>query len=181
MKDDDQAFEDELRELVPAKLDPILWDSALQEDRSDESRDVVPGSETEAVRPFAGIGHWAMAALFCLLGVACVWLLQDAFTDFGPSADSHPQQLSRVADAIGDQNAGELPSIAGSTFQPVGLRRLFVDARDDGVVSVVGDVPYRQVRYQLLDRFEWNNPRDGSEIQMIVPREEIFLLPVVTY
>lgn len=67
------------------------------------------------------------------------------------------------------------------TFRPFEVENHLVDAADDGIIAMIGDVPFRRVRYQLIDSYTWKNDADGASIRMAVPREEILIIPVSTY
>jgi hypothetical protein len=52
---------------------------------------------------------------------------------------------------------------------------------DEGLVFMANGTAARQYRYQFLDRVVWKNPEDGSVMEVEVPREEVFLVPVQTF
>lgn len=74
-------------------------------------------------------------------------------------------------------------SIEASTkgeFVPVKTKNIFEGVRDEGVFLSEDQIPVQGIRYQFSESFLWKNLQDGSEIEIKVPREHLFLLPVKT-
>ncbi len=75
-------------------------------------------------------------------------------------------------------DATQLPTSA--TFVPVRAENVFQGAQDEGVYFTDERVPVRQIRYQFSNSFRWENPQDGSTIEMTVPQEKLFIVPLRT-
>ena len=56
-----------------------------------------------------------------------------------------------------------------------------VDAVNEGIIQIDGRRPYRSVRMQVIDSYEWAQPNGATRVQYQVPREERFLVPADIY
>ncbi len=185
MKDDslsDLEFENELRALSPVSVEADVMAAWLNEIKVPDPNASTPGVRLKACAEEGSRGRWmlrsawALAALFCLAGFVVGMLLLN-FSDA-------PQEKSERAMAPPDPTLDPIvrrPLFSDLAFEPNALENRFVAVSDDGVVGVLGEVPFRRVRYQLADSYQWSNTEDGSRLEMIVPREEVLLLPLVTY
>ncbi|MCP5515964.1 MAG: hypothetical protein H7A45_01750 [Verrucomicrobiales bacterium] len=123
---------------------------------------------------------------FCLpLAAAAVFvaLLTPLLND--PEADTPPEEKQLAA-----TNTRAVPNVArppDATPNPAGsLRRVgeanyLYGAADEGVVYGDGDTPYRRIRYQFLDTSEWQDEASRAVVRVIVPREDVLLLPMNVY
>jgi len=66
-------------------------------------------------------------------------------------------------------------------FRPIRAENALLSRVDDGLVTLEGGMPARRYRYRFLDTITWENPRDGAQVEMAVPREELVLVPVRTF
>jgi hypothetical protein len=66
-------------------------------------------------------------------------------------------------------------------FRPVHAENRLQNKVDEGIVFLRNGLPARQYRFEFVDRVVWENPRDGSTMEMEVPREEVVLVPVRTF
>ena len=174
----DTDFEKELLALIPSAVDPDVmnrWLADIQEADTNAPKPQAErrGESDENSRSYLGFGlSMPLAALVCLTGFIAGLL----FLDFSETSGERPSaSIPRLGKALGP------PLFQDLSFEPNTLENRFVSVNDDGVVGVLGEVPFRRVRYQLTDSYQWKNPEDGSRLEMIIPREEILLLPVVTY
>ena len=106
-------------------------------------------------------GMAAAAALFLGVGVA-----------FWTGSLSLPQEEPPTA-------RGTVAADEG--FRPVHAENRLQNKVDEGIVFLQNGLPARQYRFEFVDRVVWENPRDGSKMEMEVPREEVVLVPVRTF
>jgi hypothetical protein len=115
---------------------------------------------------------WLLAALVCLTGFLGALVVRQGWNEIKTNATQVEGLTGNVTDP---------PLLADLAFSPSSIENRFVGASDDGIIGAVGDVSFRRVRYQLMDTCHWANPEDGSSLEMLIPREEVLFLPVVTY
>jgi hypothetical protein len=115
-----------------------------------------PAQRSLAARIFGGLG-WAAAGAAAAIAVL-MWL---------------PHFRQSAASGGGSQSVAE-----GGSFQATESERELVDATDDGVRYVDGEEPMRQVRYTYVVRHIWTNAATGARVEVEVPREDVFLMPV---
>jgi hypothetical protein len=65
-------------------------------------------------------------------------------------------------------------------FVPLHTENIFEGVHDEGLFLTNDKVPVQSVRYRFSDSFKWKNTQDGSVIEMTIPSERLFLLPVHT-
>ncbi|MCC5840182.1 MAG: hypothetical protein JJT96_08660 [Opitutales bacterium] len=109
----------------------------------------------------------ALAALMTL-GVGSWWLLQSA-----PEPTAAPPSPAMIADRQED------PASFG--MRAVRMEQHLANRIDDGVFIMGDRIGVQQFRYQFVDTVIWEDPRDGSTIEMSVPREEIVLVPLAAF
>jgi len=63
-------------------------------------------------------------------------------------------------------------------FDPVSSKQILTDAVEEGVFLNENNEPVRQFRYQFVDSVTLKNRNDGALYSMMVPREEVVLVPV---
>ncbi|MFL2480809.1 MAG: hypothetical protein ACJ0K4_14790 [Verrucomicrobiales bacterium] len=66
-------------------------------------------------------------------------------------------------------------------FVPTNAKNVFEGVKDEGLFLSKDKIPYHGVRYQFLDSFLWENEKDGSSIEMKVPSQRLFLVPIKTH
>lgn len=77
-----------------------------------------------------------------------------------------------------NQPADPLAQKEVALFEPVESVPEIISA-EDGEVSYDGeDGPTQLVRYSSIQRQTWANPVTGAQIEIVTPREDIFLVPV---
>jgi len=82
-----------------------------------------------------------------------------------------PREVSRPAPVIGFASPGGL--------QPVSTARSLIDAQEEEFVCDDAlEEPMRRVRFVFLERHTWADEESGAFIEVEVPREDIFLVPV---
>jgi hypothetical protein len=61
---------------------------------------------------------------------------------------------------------------------PINSTREWLNADDQGVQFNSEKLPERHVRLVSMERHEWVDPRDGAQIAVEIPREDMVVLPV---
>jgi hypothetical protein len=65
-------------------------------------------------------------------------------------------------------------------FIPINAKNVFEGVTDEGLFLSKDKAPFHGLRYQFLDSFLWQNEEDGSSIEMEVPSQRLFLVPIKT-
>lgn len=73
---------------------------------------------------------------------------------------------------------GLIENSSGAGMKPVLAQNSLQGRVDEGVVFLSNGLAARRYRYEFIDRVVWQNPADGSMVEMRVPRDEIVLVPV---
>ena len=76
--------------------------------------------------------------------------------------------------------AGDATPNIDRTFVPVRAENVFEGAQKEEFFLTEDQLPVQKVRYQFSDSYIWENPSDGTSIEMTVPRERLFIVPVRT-
>lgn len=162
---EENEFVSELRSLRPIAPRPSVmtsWKEFGNEVESEETGDVTRGRGS----------RWLLAALICLTAFIGSLVVRQGWDEIDFSATDDEPFLSNSLDQLSNTDL---------RFEPNSFENRFIGASDDGVIGELGAVSFRRVRYQLVDTYHWANPADGSRLEMMIPREEVLLLPVVTY
>jgi hypothetical protein len=162
MNDPLKQLEQELARLVPGRPDPHLQ-ARLRETVAAESA----RQRSSLPAPARRRSWWRQAlplAAAAAFGIG-TWVI------LGTTAD-------RFGGAAGDAPAA---ASADGQFRPVRAQNTLIGVDEAGIVNLQGGQLARSVRYRFMDSVRFENPEDGSIIEMKVPREEILLVPVQTY
>jgi len=82
-------------------------------------------------------------------------------------------------EATTSKNSVEEP-VKGNQFIPINAKKVFEGVKDDGFFLSKDKTPYHGLRYQFSDSFLWENEEDGSSIEMEVPSQRLFFVPIKT-
>lgn len=86
----------------------------------------------------------------------------------------HPLQRPLARGPV-DQSA--VPSTAG----PLRVERQFARVSDDGVIGTSQGVPVQLLRRTTVRQIWYFDPHTGKKLQVTVPRDQAFLVPVRTF
>ncbi len=75
-----------------------------------------------------------------------------------------------------DPAPGRTPS--AQAFRCVDLANYLLAAEENGLVYASETAPWRKVRWRYLSACEWRNDQENATFQVLIPREEVVLLPV---
>ena len=65
-------------------------------------------------------------------------------------------------------------------FIPIQTENIFEGIVEDNIFISEDKIPYQGVRYQFSDSFIWKNKDDGALIEMKVPSQRLFYVPIKT-
>jgi hypothetical protein len=51
---------------------------------------------------------------------------------------------------------------------------------DEGMVLIEDDLPAYRYRYHFTDTLRLENPQDGTQLEIAIPREEVVFVPMLT-
>ncbi|MFP6872267.1 MAG: hypothetical protein VCA55_02060 [Verrucomicrobiales bacterium] len=156
-------FESSLREFSPAKVPDALQSRILEILDKNPEKGLHPATGTENIRKFHFLSPFATAAAI-LIGAAGVFFAVLNNIETNPA--TKPDAMAMVPEK--------------APFVPVHAENIFEGVHDEGLFLTSGKVPVQGVRYRFSDSFKWRNPQDGSVIEMTIPSERLFLLPVQT-
>ena len=66
------------------------------------------------------------------------------------------------------------------TYLPAHAQNTYEGSEVDGIVFNKGSHPMQKVRHQFTDTYTWENPDDGSRVEIRVPVERVRYVPVPT-
>lgn len=166
MKTPWEDLENELKRLEPRRPSDLL--AARLASRLD-------ASPRRWRRPAIGLTLAAAATLVLLFSP----LLKHPASGTAPD----PIQLAATnSQSVPQDDADPSPTASG----PGALRRVaeanyLCGAADEGVVYAANATPFRRIRYQFLDTSEWRDEETRAVVRVIVPREDVLLLPMNVY
>lgn len=156
-RDDQKRFEEKLRQVSPCPPPPGLEQRIASAIRSEQR--LLRWSRLRRSAIWGGMA--AAACLFIAVGAA-----------FWTGSLSFPDEEVPVARERASADEG---------FRPVRAENRLRNKVDEGIVFLRNGLAARQYRYEFVDRVVWENPRDGSKMEMEIPREEVVLVPVRTF
>lgn len=68
--------------------------------------------------------------------------------------------------------------VKDEAFEPAGTTSELLAADDSGPLLETPDGPVREVRYSFRERHAWTNPQTGARMEIEVPRQDVYLVPV---
>ncbi len=168
--DDFSDIEQELRKLNPAPPSAALQ-ARLERELEPNSRQI-NGQKRLGALPLHWVAPLAVAAVLTLAAYL-------NFSQSPPAAVPAPPTFALnngkpTATAVVVDNEA-------SRFVPVTARQMLIGAQEEGIYFDEEDMPTRRMRYQFVDSYLWENPADGSSLQVNMPREEVLLVRLNTY
>ncbi len=165
----ESEFEDELRALRPAPPSPAL-ELAI-------ARELETAPRALAVRPAAGIiVRPEKRSRFFLGGFA--WA-------FGGAAVAAVAMLSAPPawtglGGHGGKSGAPIAAVETPYFEPLESDREVVATETSEIFYDDEAGPSQVVRYSSVERHSWTNPSTGALVEVEVPREDFFLVPVAS-
>ena len=65
-------------------------------------------------------------------------------------------------------------------FVPIKTKNTFEGVSRDEIFISKDRIPYQPVKYQFSDSFIWENKTDGSVIELNIPSQRFFYVPIKT-
>jgi len=166
MNMNESDFENELRALRPTAPSTRLEREIAAELGSPERFELIPVAGTPVCRVdlrslLTGWLKWP------LIGSVAAVIALFAAWDRDPtsrSAPSTPVPISQAAPAV-------LSHALESSCE-------LLEAAEEGVVFSPDHEPARQLRFTYVERWAWTNPATGARIEVEMPREDTFLMPI---
>jgi hypothetical protein len=165
MNDFPQDIADEL-----ARLKPRPGGRQLEDRISRELESPLASTPRPVVVRFryASAVRWAAAALFVLAagGLALYW------TNRPQSAQPSMAGTERPGSAAAASNPDD------ATLRPLRQANYLIDAEERGLFYPQDDTPWRKVKWQYVSVSDWRDDRSQSTVRVVVPREELIVMPV---
>ena len=90
--------------------------------------------------------------------------------------DSNRKDINSASTPI----IGQLENGEADKFIPIQTENIFEGVVEDNIIISEDKIPYQGVRYQFSDSFIWKNKNDGALIEMKVPSQRLFYVPIKT-
>lgn len=164
-------LEEELRALAPAETSAGLRDrifAALAE----------PSAETPSAAPIIPPGR-SWFGWVPLAAAAAAAILAVVFSPGPKTAGA----LAEASPAVPASQPAAPSSLDSSTTMPVSWKPVSSDSRLEHVgydgIRTEDTATYRQIRTRTMERRTFIDPKDGTVVEVVFPRENIHLVPVV--
>ncbi|MFT4548356.1 MAG: hypothetical protein ACI8XO_001829 [Verrucomicrobiales bacterium] len=171
-----EKFEQKLKLLVPAEPSQVLtsrifaaFETPLEDAPASIGGDIIemPVSKSTSSwsQPFAAAAAVALiAGIMALIGLSR--------PDGTPKVTTDNTKLAPpIGEAIDAQPV---------KFVPAGAQNIYKGTNVDGIVFTEDRLPMQAVRHQFIDTYIWENPVDGSRVEVQVPVERVRYIPVPT-
>lgn len=188
MDHDFEQLEADLSSLKPAPV-PAELEATIVAGFSDRAMSAVNAAPavTEANETTAAenviTGPWSawqrMGAAAAVL-IAGIGVFFAVLNQFGPHSGTSPAPLATGRSNSIAPGTTEAPAPPRPVLVPVSADNVFEGVRDEGIILSSDNIPVRQLRYRFTDSMLLENPEDGSEVQLSMPREHLYLVPVQT-
>jgi hypothetical protein len=164
----DSELEDQLRALSPRSPSPELEERVARE-LSASPAQTAPFARAGVIsrQPRGGSAwRWLRDIGWACAG-ATLALIAGAFFAPEDTVAPVPESTSKLT-AVASDAAFDL---AGTTSE-------LVATEDSDQVVETENGPVREVRYSFRERHAWTNPRTGARMEIELPRQDVYLVPV---
>lgn len=192
-EDELKALEDELAALRPRDPSPLLkarLESAMEPEKGVDRRRIASTADHEP-GPFRwdrwGSAIAAAAGLALALGVYFFGPLRESPVTPSPAEtvveqDNKPTSAAAAAEppsevALGASGGSEVEP----RYRPVKAENVLKNRIDEGVIVLENGLSARRYRFQFVDTVVWEDPSNGSQFEISTPREEVVLVPMLTF
>lgn len=183
MDHDFEQLEADLSRLKPAPVPAALEATIVagfSDDRSSESPSAATTAVTEPDNVVPGPwSAWQKLGAAAAVLVAGVGVFFAVLNQFEPNTGRSAAPVA-TSKSIGERGSMEAPAKLRPALVPVSADNVFEGVRDEGIILSSDNIPVRQLRYRFTDSMLLENPEDGSEVQLSMPREHLYLVPVQT-
>jgi hypothetical protein len=170
----DSDLEDQLRALSPvapsADLAARIGRQLAATASSVPTAGVIarPARTVFTLRWWGNLGWAGAGAAAALAGVLFFSTAQKAVTPpIVASTEPQPQPVANVEPVPEDQ-----------AFEPAETSRELIAVNKSNELLETEDGTVREVRYTYLERLAWAHPGTGARLEIEVPREDVYLMPV---
>ena len=156
----DPTLEEELRQVKPAHIDETLLERI-----SHAATDRPSAPQVSTRRPH----RWLWLIPFTATAAIVLALTLS------------PQKTDNQPDKIAAKSLNKPTKEEPIELFPVSKNNQIVEAINEGIIHIEGRQPYRSVRMQVVDSYQWAQPNGVTRVQYQVPREERLLVPATIY
>jgi len=156
----DPTLESELRQIRPAKMDEALLERISHTAANSSSH-----PQTSTLRSH----RWLW-----LIPITATAVIVLALT-------LSPQKPDDQPDKTAAKSSNKPTKEETIELFPVSRNNQIVEAINEGIIHIEGRQPYRSVRMQVVDSYQWAQPNGVTRVQYQVPREERLLVPATIY
>lgn len=178
----DSDIEDQLRLLKPAAPSEglaarIERELAIKAPSSPAAGVIARPSKPSLFWKWVRDLGWAGAGAATALGAVALYSAAQKPAGEKPM---EPTLTAAVAPARVDTAAAPAATtkVDDQAFEPAEASRELVAVNDSNELLDTESGPVREVRYTYLERLAWAHPGTGARIEIEVPREDVYLLPV---
>ena len=173
----DSDFEDQLRALSPAAPSADLAERIGRQLAATPLSARTAGVLPRPARTAPGFG-WLRNLGWAIAGAAATFAAMLTFSS-APRNEAASAETSFNAPVVAaTQVAEEKPAEEEQAFEPTESSRELIAVDDSKELLETEDGPVREVRYTYLERLAWAHPGTGARLEVEVPREDVYLLPV---
>lgn len=164
MENKNKDLEDLLTKYKPSGLDESFNHKINSIFSKNSDKDLAP-SENKII-PFPFIQKIATVAAIIIAFIGSFF----AFLN-----DSNNNSKSTTSTATNPS-----PKKDNNQFIPVRAENIFEGLAEDQIILSQDKIPYQGLRYQFSDSFIWKNKDDGTIIEMKVPSQRLYYVPIKT-
>lgn len=173
----DSDLEDQLRALAPAAPSADLAERIGRQLAATPPSARTAGVLSRPARTAPGFG-WLRNLGWAVAGAAATFAAMFVFTTT-PKNNTASSETSLNAPAVSvAPGAKEDAAEEEQAFEPTESSRELIAFKDSKELLETEDGPVREVRYTYLERLAWAQPGTGARLEVEVPREDVYLLPV---
>tara|TARA_B100001094_G_C17890098_1_gene651266 strand:+ start:187 stop:690 length:504 start_codon:yes stop_codon:yes gene_type:complete len=107
----------------------------------------------------------AAAILIACVGMFFAFLNESNKNNLSPSSNNNIVKKNKEND---------------NNFVPIKTKNTFEGVSRDEIFISKDRIPYQPVKYQFSDSFIWENKTDGSVIELNIPSQRFFYVPIKT-
>lgn len=180
----DSELENELRALLPAAPSPHLAERIERQLAAPRVAAPTAGVIPASAKPrssFAWLWNLGWAGAGAAIAVVAITVFSLAPKKSNSTADSTPSSEAPQLVALNKASPSTTKSAVATedqAFEPTQSSRELIAVDNSDEVLETADGPVREVRYTYLERLAWAHPTTGARLEIEVPREDVYLMPV---
>jgi hypothetical protein len=186
----DSELEDQLRSFAPARPSTDLARRIERQLAASSSpvpasgliaRSPRPARAMLALRWLRDLGWAGAGAAIALAGAAVFSTVGKTATQRSIASARSPEPTPAVATSpqvIETTSKPETTTTDGPAFEPTETSRELVSVKNSDELLETENGTVREVRYTYLEHIAWSHPVTGARLEIEVPREDVYFLPV---